>query len=268
MNETAEMTATVEGTPAKVEDSAPAANDEPVAAPAAAPAPAQAVAVRDNTALAAKNEAAAFAKQLEKQLAEMQGGDFTYGTYRVFKGNNGELCEMQGEKASCGRWAQVHLLNWDDHYEVSPGSDDKSSKDYVAYSKDGVTIDSVIGEELKPEWEGRTVAEYLQYLKKDEGFDGAEKRQFVDMACALLATDSGDGPIGKVIQVTLSQSSIPNFKRYTKDLLDTARCVSLGLPGFKLPDDPMRFFLLREAAQKGNNKWTKLSFTPTLPNKV
>lgn len=271
-----EMTNQVEGTEVNVDAAAVvAANDtvvekaEPVAAPAAAPAPAAAVAVRTTgTSLAARNEAAEIAKAFEKQILEMRGGDFSYGTYRVFKGNNGELAEMSGDKASLGRWAKVHLLNWDEHFQVSPGSDDKSAKDFVAYSKDGVKIDSVIGEELKDQWTGKPVQAYLEYLKNEEDFAKADCRQFIDMACALLGTDSGDGPIGTVIQVTLSSSSIPSFKKYTQSLKDTARCVSMGLPGFVMPENPMEFFLIREAASKGNNRWTKLNFASSLPAKI
>lgn len=267
------MTAQVEGTETTV-DAADvlAANDtvvEKVAAPAAAPAPATAVAVRStSTDLATKNEAAERAKAFARQIAETQGGDFSFGTYRVFKGNNGEVCEMNGEKASCGRWAKVHMLNWDFHYEVSPGTDDKSSKAFVAYSRDGITIDSVIGEEQRADWEGKPVKEYVDYLRNEEDFAKADVRQFVDMACALLGTDSGDGPVGTVIQVTLSSSSIPNFKRYVKTLEESARCVAMGLPGFTMPENPMEFYLVREAASKDNLKWTKLSFHSNLPAKI
>lgn len=240
---------------------------EPTSAPAPTPAPVPAVRAT-STGVALKNEAAEQAKAFERAIMEMRGGDFSYGTYRVFKGNNGEIAEMSGEKESLGRWAKVHLLNWDEHFEVSPGSDDKSSKDFVAYSKDGVTIDSVIGEELRDTWTGKPVAAYLEYLKDTEDFAKADCRQFIDMACALLGTDSGEGPIGKVIQVTLSSSSIPSFKRYTQALKDTARCVSMGLPGFVMPENPMQFFLIREAASKGSNRWTKLSFASNLPAKL
>lgn len=267
---TNEMTNTVEGVETTTAADVLAANDtvvekaEPVAAPAAT-----VPAVRTtSTSLATKNEAAEQAKEFARQIAQTQGGDFSFGTYRVFKGNNGEVCEMSGEKASCGRWAKVHMLNWDFHYEVSPGTDDKSSKSFVAYSRDGITIDSVIGEEQRADWEGGPVREYVDYLRTEEDFSKADVRQFVDMACALLGTDSGDGPVGTVIQVTLSSSSIPNFKRYVKALEESARCVAMGLPGFTMPENPMQFFLVREAASKDNLKWTKLAFYSSLPAKI
>ncbi len=213
-------------------------------------------------------DAAAKAKEFQKEVTAMKGAsDFSFGNYRVFKGNNGSIAESGGEEEDLGRWAQVRLLSWDEHTEISPGEQGASSKDFVAYSKDGKTIDSVIGEELRT-WVGSSVSAYLDYLKKEEEFPNAKARLFVDTACALMATDSGDGPVGTVIQVTLSESSIPAFSRYQQSLVDTARCVSMGLPGFKLPEDPFQFFFLREVAAKGSNKWTKLKIVSTLPAKI
>lgn len=245
------------------------------AAPAPAdPAPTQeakveagnAIAKASQTALSTQ-EAAARAKQFKREVEEMRGAsDFTYGNYQVFKGNNGSIRSSEPED-DLGRWAKVRLLSWDDHYEVSPGEQGASTKDFVAYSKDGKTIDQVIGDELKAHV-GTPVEAYLKYLTDTEGFKNAKCRRFIDTACALLATDSGDGPLNKVVQITLSESSIPAFSRYQQDLQDNARCVAMGLPGFTLPEDPFTFFFLREVATKGQNNWTKLKIVSTLPAKI
>lgn len=242
------------------------------AAPAAGPAPLDAQ-VSAETAIAkasatslSLNEAAAKAKQFAREVADMKGAsDFSYGNYDVYKGNNGEIAGP--DNVSMGRWAKVRLLSWDDHYEISPGETGASTKDFVAYSKDGKVIDSVIGEELKS-WVGRDVDSYVKYLKDEEEFANTKTRRFIDTACAVLATDSGDGPIGKIIQITLSESSIPAFSKHQQNLADTARCVSMGLPGFTLPEDPFTFYFIREVASKGNNKWTKLRIEMTLPAKL
>lgn len=213
-------------------------------------------------------DAAARAKAFQREVQDMKGAsDFAYGNYRVFKGNNGEIAETGGDQAVLGRWAKVRLLSWDDHFEISPGDKGASTKDFVAYSKDGKTVDSVIGEELKS-WVGKSVAEYVDYLRVTEEFPKTKNRRFIDLAVALLSTDNGDGPIGKVIQVTLSESSIQAFSRYQQDLQDTARCVAMGLPGFQLPEDPFTFFLIREVAKKGDDKWTKLKIEANLPVKI
>lgn len=251
----------------RAESSAKADQPAKADAPAAAAAATTAITTARSSAVATEG-AAAEAKKFQKEVEAMKGAsDFSYGNYAVFKGNNGEISESGGEAAVLGRWAQVRLLSWDDHFEISPGEQGASSKDFVAYSTDGVTIDSVIGEELKG-WVGRTVADYVTYLRDEEEFDKTKCRRFIDTAVALMATDSGDGPIGKVIQITLSESSIPAFSRYQQELLDTARCVTMGLPGFKMPEDPFNFFFIREVAKKGNNTWTKLKISSTLPTKL
>lgn len=266
---TENMASTVEGVETKTAADVLAANDtgvekaEPAAAPAAVPA------VRTtSTSVAARNEAADQAKAFARQLADLQGGDFSFGSYRVFKGSNGEIAEMSGEKVSCGRWMKVVLLNWNTHHEISPSTDDKSAKEFVAYSLDGITIDSCIGEEQRAEWSGKPVKDYVEYLRNEEDFAKADVRPFIDMACALLGTDSGDGPVGTVIQVTLSSSSMQNFKRYFTSLEGTARCVAMGLPGFTMPENPFELFLVREVASKNANRWTKINLMSSLPAKL
>ena len=259
-------TAVVEN-PAEVE----APRSEPAQEAAAAKTTASvAIAVASNTSstAVAVAEAATKAKEFQREINAMEGAsDFSYGNFRVFKGNNGEISESGGDQATLGRWAKVRLLSWDSHHEVSPGEQSDSSKSFVAYSKDGKTIDSVIGEEQKA-WIGRAVTDYLEYLRTKEEFTNAGSRRFVDMACALMAAEDEDAPIGEVIQVTLSQSSIPAFSKYQEQLTNKARCVAMGLPGFTLPSDPFTFFLVREVAKKNENKWTKLKIESTLPAKL
>ena len=249
-------------TPVKVKEAqAPAANDEPAVTTTA-------VAVQANGAVATKDEAAAKAKAFQKDFDAMRGAsDFAWGNYRQFKGSNGSLMEMTGDKDDLGRWAEVQLISWNDSYQVSPGEQSASTKDFVAYSKDGKTIDSVIGEELRGEWTGKPMADYLNYLKTEEGMDKAKARRFVDLGCALLACDTGDGPLNSVVQITLSESSIPSFSRYQSELNDTARCVAMGIPGFKLAENPFRFFIIREVTSAKGNTWTKLNIKGALPAK-
>ncbi len=244
-------------------------------APAAAPAPDPAVAATTTiaqaatgTSVGAVNDAAQKAKAFKKEVEAMKNAsDFSYGNYSVFKGNNGDIVETDGDKAKLGRWAKVRLLAWRESFQISPGDKGKNTKEFVAYSTDGITIDSVIGEDQR-QWIGKPCKDYVQHLKDVEGFDGAKTRRFIDTACALLASDSGRGPIGTSIQVTLSESSIPAFRKYQSQLNDQARCVEMGLPGFKLPDDPFTFFFLRELAEKGDNNWTKLRIVSTLPAEI
>ena len=258
-----ETSTPVAETPAEVEAPRSEAHQDAAAKTTAA----VAIANATNTSLSVA-DAAAKAKEFQREINAMRGAsDFSYGNFRVFKGNNGEIAESGGEEATLGRWAKVRLLSWDDHFEISPGEQGASTKDFVAYSKDGKRIDSVIGEELKA-WVGKSVDEYVEYLRTTEEFANTKCRRFVDMAVALMAADHEDAPIGEVIQVTLSESSIPAFSRYQEQLSNKARCVAMGLPGFTLPEDPFTFFLIREVAKKGDNKWTKLKVESNLPAKI
>lgn len=226
-----------------------------------------AIAKAAGTSMGAVNEAAAAAKQFKKDVEAMKGSaDFSYGSHRVFKAKDGEIKEMSGDKVNLGKWVKVRLLAWDRHFEVSPGEDGASSAAFVAYSKDGVTIDSVVGEEQK-QWEGRTVADYLQYLRTEEEFEKAGSREFVDTQVAVLGSEAEPDFTG-VVQVTLSSSSIPAFSKYQTNLEATAKCVAMGLPGYKLPEDPFTFFYIRESASKGKNSWTKLKIESNLPAKI
>lgn len=255
-----------EATSAETQASAGEAAEEKVT-PEAQKAAGTAIAKASGGALST-NEAAAAAKAFQKELDAMRGAnDFSYGNYRLFKATQGEIQESGGEEETLGKWAKVRLIGWDNHFEVSPGEQGASTKDFVAYSKDGKVIDHVIGEELK-KWVGKTCDEYLEYLRTEEEFENAKKREFIDTAVALLGSESGEGPIGSVIQISLSESSMTAFSRYQQKLKDAARCVEMGIPGFSLPADPFTFYFIREAAQKGDNKWTKLKIESTLPAKI
>lgn len=258
-----------EPTAAGAAHAAPAECEAPAAAPVATPdkaAPTTAVAKAAPSSLS-PNEAAEKAKRFKAEVAEMKGAaDFGYGSHRVFKFDNGVIKEMSGDKLVLGRWVKVRLLAWDTSFQVSPGEQGKDSGQFVAYSKDGVTIDSVIGEELK-HWVGKPLDEYVEYLRTEEEFDKAGKRDFIDCEVAVLGSED-EPEFHEVVQITLSSSSIPAFRKYQTDLEATAKCVAMNLPGYKLPDDPFEFYFVREDASKGTNTWTKGKILATLPAKI
>jgi len=217
---------------------------------------------------ASSSVAVAAAQNFKKEVEAMKGAaDFSYGAHRVFKFDAGEIKEMGVQVPfSLGRWAKVRLLAWDYSYQISPGDDSKGASVYVAYSTDGKTIDNVTGADFKS-WEGKPVAEYVDFLKTVEGFTKASVRDFINTECALL--DCEEAPeFRDVIQITLSSSSIPAFKSYQSKLEGTAKCVLMGLPGFSLPEDPFQFFWIRESASKDGKNWTKGKIVTTLPSKI
>lgn len=256
---------------AEKEAAAPVA---PVAPVALAPEPVAAAKVETTMALAkaansslTSNDAANAAKNFKREVAEMKGAaDFGYGSHRVFKFDNGVIKEMSCEKLVLGRWAKVRLLAWDTSFQVSPGEQGKDSGQFVAYSTDGKTIDSIIGEDLKS-WVGKSVDEYVEHLRTVEDFDKASRREFIDTECAVVGCED-EPDFREVVQITLSSSSIPAFRKYQSDLEATAKCVAMGLKGYALPADPFEFYFLREAASKGTNTWTKGKIVANLPAKI
>ena len=252
---------------------APAPATAPAAAPATAPAAAPATAPATSTAVAPAASSAVTvntseeAKRFQREFDEMRGAaSFDYGTFPIYKAINGSIRETgQGKTASFGRWAKVRMLAWDDSYQIGPGVDGSKAKDFVAFSKDGKTVDSVIGEDLR-HFVGKPVTEYLDFLR-NEGYDKAGSKRYVHTACAVLDSEDGTHEPGQIVQVTLSQSSLPSFSAYQEKLKTAARAVAMGIPGFSLPADPFTFFYICEAAAKGSNNWTKLKVESSLPKK-
>lgn len=250
---------TTAGTEAANEPAAEAAAPAvtPAASVPAVAAPAGAVVV------STRAEASAFQKEVE---AMKGAADFSYGNYPVFKGNNGEIMQTGGDKL--GRWVKVSMIAWDDHTEVSPGSKSEKSKEAVAYSNDGIVIDSVIGKDEYGSWVGKKVTDYVEFLKNDGDYPEASASRFVDIACVVHESDSEDKFNGEIIQITLTKSSIPSFQSYQEQLVGKAKAVARGIPGVKLPADPFTFYFLRDVTTKGDNTWTKLKVVSVLPAKL
>lgn len=246
---------------------APAAPVATVSQPVAAVEATTAIAKAGASSGATMSEAAAQAKRFKIEVEAMRGAaDFSYGAHRVFKAKDGVIRESAGAKVVLGKWVKVRLLAWDNHFEVSPGEEGKGSSDFVGYSKDGITIDSVIGAELKG-WEGKPTNAYVEHLRVTEEFDKVSKREFVDCQVATLGSEE-EPDFNEVVQITLSSSSISSFKNYQSKLEGNAKAVAMGLPGYALPEDPFQFYFIREAAEKGKNTWTKLRIATVLPSKV
>lgn len=242
-----------------VADTAVAEAPKAEAAPAAAKVEATTAIAKAATTSVAVNSSSEEAKRFQAEFDAMQGAaDFAYGNYRIFKGIDGEIrCTEQGSTLSLGRNVTVRLLAWAFHWQIAPGSDATKAKEFVAFSDDGETVSSVIGEDLR-HFVGKPVNTYLDYLRS-EGYDKAESKRYLDTAVAVLGSESGKHEPGDVVQITFSPSSISSFSQYQEKLKTRARGVQLGLPGFTMPADPFTFKVAAESASKGSNRWTKLA---------
>lgn len=206
----------------------------------------------------------------QRQVEAMKGaGDFSYGLRKTFKAMPGGTIEQAGVESNpvkLGRWAKVFLKAWDYNHVITSGSDGKEAKDFVAYSRDGKTIDSVIGQDFQ-QYVGRPVAEYLAFLRDDQEFDNAKVKQEIDAICALLESEDGED-FRETIQITFNPSSVMEFKKYQTDLEDIAWGVANNLPGYVMPDQPFIFYVIRENVSSKGFKWVKLRLARSLPAKL
>jgi hypothetical protein len=247
---------------------ATAANDIPAEtatspAPAAQPAEPTSIATKPAGAVVVARDTTAF----QKEVAEMKGAaDFAHGNFAVFKGQNGEIKQTGG--ATFGRWVKVSMVAWDDHHEISPGSDSEASKLAVGYSKDGKTVDSIIGRDKFGRFIGQPVADYVKFLQEDGDYPNAKVGRFIDVGCVVHESESTDAFNGEIVQISLSQSSIPSFSSYQEQLVMKAKALTRKIPGIKVPENPFDFYFVREAAEKNGKSWTKLKVLTSLPKEL
>ena len=240
----------------------------PAEAPAPTPAPAlasaeTAVVVAAKTAVAAANAFTSLSEQISSLKNVMSLG---YGDAPTFKARSGGALAggaSSDENTKLGRWAKVTLLSWSDRQEISPGSDAASAKKYVAYSDDNVHITSAPGEDMD-RYVGLTIVEYLKELRETLGMPAAHARRMVDLLVFVHETEKDNDYVGGTVVLTLPPSSIRSFDGYMSKLQQLALCQSRGLP-VKIPEDPLTFYVYCESAKKGDNEWTKLGVSPTLP---
>lgn len=239
----------------------------PITAAAANPAVSTAVPAAPANTLALITMPPPDASGFAAKVMSMKGAaDFSWGNYKVFKATNNGSIRASDDKTSLGRWVKVTMLAWDDHFEVSPNSKAEKSKDALAFSKDGRTIDRVLGDEFA-DWIGRPPAEYVKFLQTEHGYETANFRRFIDISCVVHEAESEDVFNGEIVQITLTQSSIPSFSQYQEQLKQKAVAVASGVVGVKVPADPFTFYLMAIAASANGNDWVKLQVVNKLPTK-
>lgn len=106
------------------------------------------------------------------------------------------------DEEDLGGWITVKLISYQDSWVCSP-NDSKASVELVLYSDDG-----------KFSREGENLQEHLVQLRED-GYDKARISHRQVLVGELLATANGEGPIGDLIQVDLSQTGRKSFQTYT-----------------------------------------------------
>lgn len=112
------------------------------------------------------------------------------------------------DKEEIGTEIKLELISWNFRYMVTTGADDDEAKKKVKVSYDGVTC--ITGESVED-----TLAAF-----KEEGYEDAEKKMYVDLWGSLCSKkgvdlDEADRPL---VQVQLSPESVKKFKAFQVEL--------------------------------------------------
>lgn len=231
----------------------------------AAPAAAQAAAT---TAIAtsAVSVAAEKAREFKEELESMRGATSAeYGILPSYKADNGAIAETGNGKTTFGKWMAGRMMSFDTFHQVSPGdSNSAKTKGFVAFSKDGVTVDSVIGDGTERSFIGKPVQAYLDYLRDTEGLTEAQSKEYLTVTMVVLDSEAKTVEPGTQVNVVLSQSSIRSFRAYEEKLKLNARAAAMGLPvKGGVSEDPFRFkFVAENASNNRGQKWCKLAIEP------
>lgn len=230
----------------------------------AAPAAAQAAAT---TAIAtsAVSVAAEKAREFKEELESMRGATSAeYGILPSYKADNGAIAETGNGKTTFGKWMAGRMMSFDTFHQVSPGDSGAKTKGFVAFSKDGVTVDSVIGDGTERSFVGKPVQAYLDYLRDTEGLTDAQSKEYLTVTMVVLDSEAKTVEPGTQVNVVLSQSSIRSFRAYEEKLKLNARAAAMGLPvKGGVSEDPFRFkFVAENASNNRGQKWCKLAIEP------
>lgn len=204
------------------------------------------------------------ARNFRQELAEMKDAmSFDWGTFPTFKADNGSIAEVGNGRLNFGTWVKGRMMAYGSFWQVSPGDSDSKLKGFVAFSKDGQTVDSVIGDGVERGFVGKSVSDYLTYLRDTEGLSKADVKEYLNVGFLVVESDKPEVDPGTVVNIVLSQSSIRSFRAYEEQVKVNARAAAMGLPHKAMSDDPFRFKFVAEATQHKGNKWTKLTLEPT-----
>jgi hypothetical protein len=165
----------------------------------------------------------AHAIKTENVLAKMRDAipAVEFGTFPRLIGANGAVCVKTDNSRNLGETVDVQLLSWSETFVVSPGSDKEEAKDFVRYSRDGVTIDET----------GEDVNQYLKYLRETEGYKDASKKKYIELIGFLTASQKSGGPTGEIVQVSLSPQSLLTFQAYMANVAVRVRLGQITAEG-------------------------------------
>lgn len=214
--------------------------NETASAPAEAPAEAAAPAPTTTAVAPRPANAVAMAGRPRDLITETFKNAFTvdWNTLNRIQASNGNFLDVELNKQAIGQEITLEIMSFQDHWQISPGTDDDNDAQYVRYSDDG-----------KLTTEGEDCNEYLAALKV-AGYDGAKMTQRLVLAGNIV----GGSHDGKLVQINLPPTSKAMFDRFRMQAsIDIAKAK-------RTPDDLRTLKLKAMVETKGKNSWTKVAF--------
>ena len=110
------------------------------------------------------------------------------------------------DKKDIGTSIKVELISWNKRWVVSAGVSDAEANELVKFSMDGVTLQG----------DGRTIKEYVTFLRDVEGYKNAGVKEYYSMWCNLTHAAGADVPVNdqKMVEIQLSPQSVGQFKAF------------------------------------------------------
>ena len=155
---------------------------------------------------------------------------------------NGNICKRE-DKRSIGTEVIFELLSWQDSFVVSTG-DDRSPKDLIKYSDDGVTCS-----------DGTVVQEHLHHLR-ELGYNGAAlKKRAVVVGSILSCQKPGEIEEDELVQFDLSPQTRAAFMNYALS------CINKQRLGKLTAEQVTKVKAAASLVTMNGNTFTKLTFS-------
>lgn len=213
---------------------APAASTSTAVA-AVAPATSRAVAPQSKT-------AQAFNKVPDTIGALKNAMPVTFDMLTPLVATNGNICK-RADKRPLGSEVVFELLSWQDSFVVSTG-DDKSPKELIKYSDDGIVCA-----------DGTPVQEHLQHLRELGYTKASLKQRAVVVGSMISCQKAGELEEDELVQFDLSPQTRASFMNYA------LACINKQRLGKLTAEQVTRVKAVASLATMNGNTFTKLTFS-------
>jgi hypothetical protein len=221
---------------------APVAAAKP-AEKSASTAVAVAVATTAKTAVAVQSSTAKSFNQVADTIGDLKNAmPVTFDMLTPLIATNGNICK-RADKRPIGAEVTFELLSWQDSFVVSTG-DDKSPKDLLRYSDDGVVCS-----------DGSLVQEHLRHLR-DLGYAKAAVKQRAVVVGSLISCQKpGEIEEDELVQFDLSPQTRASFMNYAMS------CINKQRLGKLTADQVTKVKATANVVTMNGNPFTKLTFS-------